>query len=107
MPPQQPYTLIYAPLVKEHLQSIEKKHYSLIRNTITERLSFEPTEGNRNRKPLTRPAFEEATWELRFGPDNSFRVFYDVNEAEREVHILAIGVKVRNKVFIGGEEIDL
>jgi mRNA-degrading endonuclease RelE of RelBE toxin-antitoxin system len=107
MSPQQRYTLIYAPMTKEHLRFIDKKYYSLIRDTINERLSFEPTEQNRNRKPLTRPAFEEATWELRFGPENTFRVYYDVKSTQREVHILAIGIKLRNTVYVGGEEITL
>jgi len=40
-------------------------------------------------------------------PDNLFRVFYDIHHAEREVAILAIGIKVRDTVFIGGEAIDL
>lgn len=107
MSPQKSYTFIYAPITREHLKFIDKKYYSLIKSTIEERLLFEPNEQNKNRKPLTRPAFEEATWELRFGPDNSFRVFYDVKAESREVHILAIGVKVREQLFIGGEEIDL
>jgi mRNA-degrading endonuclease RelE of RelBE toxin-antitoxin system len=107
MSPQTPYTIIYAPVTREHLRSIDKKHYSLIRDTITERLSYEPAEENRNRKPLKRPACEEAMWELRFGPDNTFRVFYDVQIETREVHILAIGVKIRDQLHIGGEEIDI
>jgi mRNA-degrading endonuclease RelE of RelBE toxin-antitoxin system len=107
MSPQHTYTLIYAPVTRHHLKFIEKKYYSLIKNTLEERLSFEPLEQNRNRKPLTRPAFEEATWELRFGPDNMFRVFYDIHISNREVHILAIGIKIRDKLLVGGEEIDI
>lgn len=105
MPPQSPYSIIYAPIVKDHLRAIDRKYYRLIRTVIQERLSYEPAEENRNRKPLKRPAFETATWELRFGPDNMFRVFYEL--AAHEVHILAIGVKVRDTVFIGGEAIEL
>ncbi|MBP1465277.1 hypothetical protein EYB53_006115 [Candidatus Chloroploca sp. M-50] len=100
-------SIIYAPIVKEHLRSIDRKYYTLIRTIIQERLSYEPTEGNRNRKSLKRPAFETATWELRFGPDNMFRVFYEIQLATHEVHILAIVVKVRDTVFIGGEAIEL
>lgn len=107
MSPQNTYALIYAPVTRSHLRFINKRHHSLFRATISERLSFEPTMKNRNRKPLTRPAFEEATWELRFGPENMFRVFYDVNLGDREVYILALGVKLRDKLLIGGEEIDL
>ncbi|NCC36997.1 MAG: addiction module toxin RelE [Chloroflexia bacterium] len=107
MAPQAPFALIYAPITRGHLRSIDRKYYSLIRSTLQERLAHEPTSENRNRKPLRRTAFEAATWELRFGPDNMFRVFYDVLVAEREVHILAIGVKLRGKLFVGGQEIDL
>jgi mRNA-degrading endonuclease RelE of RelBE toxin-antitoxin system len=107
MSPKQLYSLIYAPITKEHLKYIDKKHYSLIKSTIEERLFYEPLVQNRNRKPLKRTAFEAATWELRFGADNSFRVFYDVQAENQEVYILAIGIKVRDKLFVGGEEIDL
>ncbi len=48
-----------------------------------------------------------ATWELRFGPDNCFRLLYAVVPENREVQILAIGVKERNRLIIGGEEVQL
>jgi len=44
---------------------------------------------------------------LRFGPNNSFRVFYDVNHEEKTVSVLAIGVKKGNRLFIGGQEFEL
>jgi hypothetical protein len=44
---------------------------------------------------------------LRFGPKNSFRVFYDVNHDEKTGSILAIGVKEGNRLVIGGEEFEL
>ena len=36
-----------------------------------------------------------------------FRVFYEVNDDEKIVAVLAIGVKVRNQLFIGGQEYEL
>jgi mRNA-degrading endonuclease RelE of RelBE toxin-antitoxin system len=45
-----------------------------------------------------------ATWELRFGPHNRFRAFYEVDSAEQTVYVLAIGVKERDRLLIGGEE---
>jgi hypothetical protein len=45
---------------------------------------------------LRQPAPFEATWELRFGPDNRFRVLYGIDEEDREVQIQAIGVKEGN-----------
>ena len=40
-------------------------------------------------------------------PDNRFRVFYDIDMETRRVYILAIGVKERDRLFIGGKEVDL
>ena len=107
MAPQRTFRLIYAPITRAHLRAIDKKYHALIRDTIVERLAHEPTIENRNRKPLIRSAFDTPTWELRFGPSNRFRVFYEVRLPEQEVHVLAIGTKERNKLYLGGEEIDL
>lgn len=98
------YTLIFAPQTVEHLDLIEPKHHRQLQRTIHEQLSFVPTDETRNRKPLDQPAPFEATWELRCGPNNRFRVFYDVNLESQEVFVLAIGVKVRNRLWIGGDE---
>jgi mRNA-degrading endonuclease RelE of RelBE toxin-antitoxin system len=102
---RQPYALVYAPEVKRHLGAIERQHYSLIRETLEEQLSFEPDAETRNRKPLRQPAIFEAQWELRFGPDNRFRTFYEIDRENRVVYILAIGVKERDRLLIGGEEV--
>ena len=104
---KQPFSLIFDPEVKQHLCAIEAKYHSLIRTTIEEQLRFEPETETRNRKPLQRPAALGATWELRFGPDNCFRLLYAVVPENREVQILAIGVKERNGLIIGGEEVQL
>jgi len=103
-----PFALIFDPKIKEHLRAIEAKYHALIRTTIREQLLFEPASETRNRKPLERPVVAlGATWELRFGPDNRFRALYAVDLEGREVQILAIGVKDRNRVMIGGEELEL
>jgi hypothetical protein len=47
----------------------------LVATTIKEQLSHTPTTVTRNRKPLEEPASFGATWELRFGPKNSFVFF--------------------------------
>ena len=100
------FELIYAPLIKRHLKPINSKFYSLIRDTIQEQLRTEPDTETRNRKPLRRPIFG-ATWEIRFGPNNRFRVLYKVNLDEKQVEILAIGEKEGERLWIGGEEIEL
>ena len=101
------FTIVYAPITKQHLHTIEAKYYSLIRDSVDEQLSFEPTIETRNRKPLKRPVVFMATWELRFGPQNRFRVYYDVDLEQTLVSILAIGSKHGNRIVIGGEEIPL
>jgi len=59
----------------------------------------------RNRKPVRPPAAFEAEWELRFGPANRFRVFYQIDHTNRQVRIVAVGVKDRNRLLVGGEEV--
>ena len=100
-------TLVYDPKVTGHLEAIEAKYHSLIRTTIEEQLRYEPETATRNRKQLERPIDLGARWELRLGPDNRFRVFYRVNAAMRQVRILAIAVKDRNRIFLAGEEVEL
>jgi len=104
---RRPFRLIYDTEVVEHLRAIEKKYHSLIKRTIEEQLRYKPDVETRNRKPLEQPSALSADWEIRFGPSNRFRVFYEVDREAREVYILAIGMKLRNRLFIGGEEFEL
>jgi len=108
MPDQQRrFTIVYAPIAKQHLRAIEAKYYTLIRDAVTEQLAFEPTTETRNRKPLKRPVVFMATQELRFGPHNRFRAYYDFDLEHAIIAILAIGRKQGNRVVIGAEEIQL
>jgi len=86
------------------LRSIETKYHSLIEEEIRTQLSFEPEVETRNRKPLRRPMTFGGQWELRLGPDNRFRVIYEVDADESRVRILAIGVRDRNRLLFGGKE---
>ncbi len=104
MPTEPAYRLMFAPEVVTHVEAIDRKYHSLIRKTIQQRLIHEPGRLGRNRKPLEPPAPFDATWELRFGPRNRFRVFYDIDAEDRTVAILAIGVKDREKLRIGEED---
>ncbi len=104
---RQPFALVYDSEVRTHLRAIEPKYRGLIQTTIEEQLRLKPDKETRNRKPLQRPVAFEATWELRFGPENRFRVFYAVSHERQEVQILAIGTKQRSRLMIGREEIKL
>jgi mRNA-degrading endonuclease RelE of RelBE toxin-antitoxin system len=106
--PARRFELLYTAGSKVHLRAIERKYHALIRKAIEEQLRFEPDVRTRNRKPLAESlVFAEGTWEIRFGPDNGFRVFYEVDRAHHEVSILAVGLKKGNRLYIGAEEIEL
>ncbi len=107
MAKKEPFSLVYAPVVHAHLAALDAKYDSLIRAKAEEQLVHEPAFETRNRKPVRTPAAFQAEWELRFGPDNRFRVFYQIDHANREVRIVAVGVKERNRLFVGGEEVTL
>lgn len=98
------FTIEYAPSFFKHMQFIERKYWKLIRENLEEQLMHEPLTETRNRKPLD-PAEDYGSWELRFGPANKFRIFYDIIPDRFTVHVNAVGVKVKEKLFIGGEEI--
>src|SRR5262249_37231264 len=104
---KQPYDISYDQATRKHLRAIEPKYHSLIRAAIEAQLQYEPDQETRNRKPLRQPAPFEATWEIRFGPDNCFRVLYGLDEERREVQIQAIGVKEGNRILVAGEEVEL
>lgn len=101
------FSIIFAPEVLDHLDAIEPKHHSLLERAIDEQLVFTPNVETRNRKMMEQPAPFDASWELRLGPNNRFRIFYDIDEIDHCIFILAIGVKVRERLLIGGEEFKL
>jgi mRNA-degrading endonuclease RelE of RelBE toxin-antitoxin system len=97
------YSLVYTATFQRHLKLVEAKYHPLIRETLEKQLQYEPMVQTRNRKPLKKPMAFQAEWELRFGPDNRFRVFYQV-QAEAVI-LLAFGEKEGNRLFIEGEEV--
>ena len=99
-----PFEIIFTEQVYEHLEHIDGKDFKLIQEVILEQLSFTPTHITRNRKPLEPPAPLESTWEIRFGSQNTQRVFYDVDLELRLVTIMGIGIKIGNRLLIAGQE---
>jgi mRNA-degrading endonuclease RelE of RelBE toxin-antitoxin system len=104
---KRPYTLAFAEAITDHMRAIDAKYHALIQEKLGEQLRFEPGIETKNRKPLRQPAPFGATWEIRFGPYNRFRVLYDIEEAIHRVRILAIGEKRKERLFIGREEVQL
>lgn len=88
----QRYKILYSPEVKEYLQVLS----GIIFDAVERQLAYQPTVETRNRKPM-RPN-PVAPWELRVG---NLRVYYDGEEENQIVLILAVGVKRRNRLYIG------
>src|SRR2546423_2223183 len=94
---RQGYTLAFAAEVTKHLRAIDAKYHALIQEKIGEQLRFEPATETTNRKPLRQPAPFGATWEIRFGPDNRFRVLYDIDLEARMIQVIAIREETRER----------
>ncbi len=78
---------------------MEAHQRARVLDEIEKQLAYEPLTETRKRKRL-RPNLI-APWELRVG---ELRVFYDVPVGEpKKVQVLAIGIKKRNKLYIGGK----
>jgi mRNA-degrading endonuclease RelE of RelBE toxin-antitoxin system len=85
------YEIVVHELAVEELESLRAFDQRRILGEIREQLDYQPATATRRRKCLIdlTPSFDHElpVWELRVGP---FRVFYDVQENERRVHIRAI-----------------
>ena len=97
------YSIYYSPEVDGHLRALTARQRSMALDAVRDRLPFEPTVETRNRKLLRENPL--APWELRVG---NLRVDYRVEEGPRPiVYVLAIGVKERNQVRVGGKAITI
>lgn len=97
------YRIEYSPDAEGHLRVLTARQRSTVLSTVERQLSHEPAVETRNRKPM-RPN-PVAPWELRIG---QLRVYYDVEQGPAKlVAIRAVGIKRRNRLFIGGEEMQL
>jgi mRNA-degrading endonuclease RelE of RelBE toxin-antitoxin system len=106
MPKAPKFSIQVAPEALEHMRAIDRKFWGLIRESAEQQLAHQPGQATRNRKLLRPPAPFGATWELRLGPDNRFRVFYRIDLEEGIVRVLAIGVKEGNRLSIGRKEFE-
>jgi mRNA-degrading endonuclease RelE of RelBE toxin-antitoxin system len=98
-----PYRIDYSPEAVDHLAALTARESATVLDVVDRQLSHEPTRATRNRKVLR--ANPVAPWELRIG---ELRVYYEVREEpERVVVVKAVGVKDRDRVRIGGEEVKL
>jgi mRNA-degrading endonuclease RelE of RelBE toxin-antitoxin system len=99
-----PYSIRFSDQVHGHLRHLTTRQRALVFDAIERQLTHEPTTRTRHRKRMHegRDGFV-APWELRIG---DLRVYYDVElGAEGVVVIQAVGIKIRNRLFIEGREI--
>jgi mRNA-degrading endonuclease RelE of RelBE toxin-antitoxin system len=97
------FRIEYSPDTEEHLRKLTKRNQVIVMNSILNQLQEQPDYETKNRKPM-RPN-PIAPWELRIG---NLRVYYDFElHPKPVVYIRAVGIKQRNRVIIGKEEIDL
>jgi mRNA-degrading endonuclease RelE of RelBE toxin-antitoxin system len=94
------YRIEYSPETDGHLRALTARQRSLVFDAIDKQITQDPGVETRNRKPM-RPN-PVAPWELRI---RDLRVYYDFTEQpEPLVTVLAVGVKRRDRVVIGGQE---
>lgn len=88
------YEIVVHELAVEELASLRAFDQRRLLSEIREQLANEPTLATRRRKCLAdlTPSFEHEppVWELRVG---DFRVFYDVEDDEQQVHVRAVRSK--------------
>ena len=97
------FRIAYAEAAVRHLSKLTARQRATVLDVVELKLTHQPTVPTRNRKRLRDNAL--APWELRIG---EIRVYFDVQEApEAVVTIRAVGVKTRERILFGGEEVDL
>jgi mRNA-degrading endonuclease RelE of RelBE toxin-antitoxin system len=98
------YRIRFSDAAGEHLASLTARDRATLLDRIGRQLTHQPAVETRNRKrmdPDRRMLI--AAWELRVG---DLRVYYAVEEKpEPVVVIVAVGIKVRERISIGGKDI--
>ena len=98
------YRIRFSPEADDHVAALTARQRAILLDVLGRQLLHKPTVQTRNRKRMQgREQMPIAPWELRIG---NLRVYYDVYERPaRLVVIGAVGIKVRDRVRIGGKEI--
>lgn len=97
------FEVLYSPEAVEHLTALSKAEQVRVLDEVDQQLTEQPMLPTRRRK-LLRPN-PIAPWELRIG---NIRLFYSIEEEPAPVvSMKAIGKKIHNELWIGGERIKL
>jgi mRNA-degrading endonuclease RelE of RelBE toxin-antitoxin system len=101
------FEIIFDEAVVTHVAAMARQDRVAVLDAIEQQLRHEAIVRTRDRKPLRIPNTLNATWELRCGPNNRYRVLHDVDVEESVVIVLAIGRKAGNRLTVGSEEFEL
>ena len=93
------YALEFSEDAERHLSLLGARQRAILLDSLEVQLAHQPTVATRQRKLLRVNPL--AAWELRVG---HLRVFYNVEDDQAIVIIVAIGTKVRNVLLIEGKE---
>jgi mRNA-degrading endonuclease RelE of RelBE toxin-antitoxin system len=90
---------------KEQIARLTARQRTTLLDAIERQLRHEPLKPTRNRKPMDPDRRSlVASWELRVG---ALRVYYAVEAESSTVVIVAVGLKLRERVVIGGTAFQL
>ena len=97
------YEIEVSPEARDPMQGFSARQRATVVEAMKRQLLHEPAVQTRQRKCMKadKPGYV-APWELRVG---DLRVYSEVRDAGGRVRILALGIKDRNRVLIGGREI--
>ena len=98
------YRIRFSDAAGEQLASLTARDRATLLDRIGRQLTHQPTVETRSRKRMDPDRrMLVAAWELRVG---DLRVYYAVEEKpEPAVVIVAVGIKVRERITIGGKDI--
>jgi mRNA-degrading endonuclease RelE of RelBE toxin-antitoxin system len=100
------YTIRFDEKTNDHFARLSARQRATVLKKIERQLLHQPTVETRHRKRMqAEKAGFVAPWELRV--TGNLRVYYDVEDGPPlTVLIVAVGIKVRNRVRIGDLEIE-
>ncbi|MGH2360154.1 MAG: type II toxin-antitoxin system RelE family toxin [bacterium] len=97
------YRIEFTGEAEEHLAALSARNRRSVIEALEAQLLHQPALETRSRKRMR--ANPVAPWVLRVG---HLRVYYDVvRGADPVVTVRAIGVKIRSRLMIAGEEVEL
>ena len=97
------YAIRFSDEAADHVGALTARQRATLLDSAARQLSHQPTLETRHRKRM-QPGREGfvAPWELRVG---DLRLYYETHETpQRLVLVVAVGVKVRNRLRVAGRE---